>query len=47
MATVFIVTDEDRLFEAVVRELPERVEPVRLYEAYLRNFEIETGRSAL
>lgn len=43
----FIVTDEDRLFEAVVRELPERVEPVRLYEAYLRNFEIETGRSAL
>jgi len=43
----FIVTDEDRLFEAVVRELPEDVEPVRLYEAYLRNFEIETGRSAL
>lgn len=43
----FIVTDEDRLFEAVVRELPEHVEPVRLYEAYLHNFEIETGRSAL
>jgi adenine-specific DNA-methyltransferase len=47
VTTAFIVTDEDRLFEAVVRELPERVEPVRLYEAYLRNFEIETGRSAL
>ncbi|WP_380159879.1 site-specific DNA-methyltransferase [Kineococcus sp. R86509] len=43
----FIVTDEDRLFEAVVRELPEGVEPVRLYEAYMRNFEIETGRSVL
>ena len=43
----FIVTDEDRLFESVVRELPERVEAVRLYEAYLHNFEIETGRSAL
>ncbi|WP_407345842.1 site-specific DNA-methyltransferase [Pengzhenrongella phosphoraccumulans] len=43
----FVVTDEDRLFEAVVRELPLGVEPVRLYEAYLRNFEIETGRSAL
>lgn len=43
----FIVTDEDRLFEAVVRDLPEHVEPVRLYEAYLHNFEIETGRSAL
>jgi len=40
----FIVTDEDRLFESVVRALPEHVEPVRLYEAYLRNFEIESGR---
>ncbi|PQM53303.1 site-specific DNA-methyltransferase [Mycolicibacter virginiensis] len=44
---VFIVTDEDRLFESVVRELPDHVEPVRLYEAYLQNFEIETGRAAL
>lgn len=43
---VYIVTDEDRLFESVVRELPEHVEPVRLYEAYLRNFEIETGRNS-
>lgn len=42
----FIVTDEDRLFESVVRDLPEHVEPVRLYEAYLRNFEIESGRAA-
>lgn len=42
----FIVTDEERLFEAIVRSLPEHVEPVRLYEAYLRNFEIEAGRSA-
>ena len=40
----FIVTDEDRLFESIVRELPDHVEPVRLYEAYLRNFEIESGR---
>jgi adenine-specific DNA-methyltransferase len=46
-AIAFVVTNEDRLFEAVVRELPESVEPVRLYEAYLRNFEIETGRSSL
>ncbi len=43
----FIVTDEDRLFEAVVRQLPDHVEPVRMYEAYLQNFEIETMRSAL
>ena len=40
----FIVTDEDRLFQSVVRDLPGGVEPVRLYEAYLRNFEIEAGR---
>ena len=45
--TAFVVTDEDRLFEAVVQDLPEHVEPVRLYEAYLRNFEIEIGRSTL
>lgn len=43
----FIVTDEDRLFESIVRELPGHVEPVRMYEAYLQNFEIETMRSAL
>lgn len=42
----FIVTDEDRVFEAMVRQLPAPVEPVRLYEAYLRNFEIEAGRAA-
>lgn len=42
----FIATDEDRLFEALVAELPSRIEPVRLYEAYLRNFELEAGRSA-
>ncbi|MBN0973334.1 MULTISPECIES: site-specific DNA-methyltransferase [unclassified Gordonia (in: high G+C Gram-positive bacteria)] len=42
----FIVTDEDRLFEAMVRQLPEHVEPVRLYSSYLRNFEIEAMRAA-
>jgi adenine-specific DNA-methyltransferase len=45
-AIAFVVTDEDRLFQSVVRELPDGVEPVRLYEAYLRNFEIEAGRGA-
>lgn len=45
VSVAFIVTDEDRLFQSVVRDLPEGVEPVRLYEAYLRNFEIEAGRS--
>jgi adenine-specific DNA-methyltransferase len=47
VAMVFVVTDEDRLFQSVVRELPGHVEAVRLYEAYLRNFEIESGRSML
>ena len=44
VAMVFVVTDEDRLFQSVVRELPDHVEAVRLYEAYLRNFEIESGQ---
>ena len=43
----YIVTDEDRLFQAISQELPEHVEPVRLYEAYLRNFEIDSGRGSL
>lgn len=46
-AIAYIVTDEDRLFESVTQELPDHIEPVRLYEAYLRNFEIESGRAAL
>lgn len=45
-SVAFIITDEDRLFEALVRELPDHVEPVRLYEAYLRTFEIEARRAA-
>lgn len=45
-SVAFIITNEDRLFEALVRELPEHVEPVRLYEAYLRTFEIEARRAA-
>ena len=40
----YIVTDEDRLFEAVTRDLPAGVEPVRLYQSYLSNFEIEAIR---
>jgi adenine-specific DNA-methyltransferase len=42
----YIVTDEDRLFEAVTRDLPTGVEPVRLYQSYLSNFEIEAMRRA-
>lgn len=43
----FVVTDDDRLFEAVSQDLPDHVESIRLYEAYLRNFEIDTGRGSL
>lgn len=47
LKVVYIVTDEDRLFESLAQQLPDHVEPVRLYESYLRNFEIESGRGAL
>ena len=40
----FIVTDDDRGFQMVCGELPARVETVRLYESYLANFTINTGR---
>ena len=40
----FIVTDDDWGFQMVCGELPARVEAVRLYESYLTNFTINTGR---
>ncbi len=40
----YIVTDDDRRFQAVARALPGSVEPVRLYESYLSNFRFLTGR---
>ena len=44
-ATVaFIITDDDSLFEAVAVGLPVGVEPIRMYDAYLRNFEIDAMR---
>lgn len=39
----FIVTDDDRHFQAVIRRLPKGVEPVRLYEPYLTNFSFTSG----
>jgi len=39
----FIVTNDNRRYEAVARELPEGVEPVRLYESYLSNFRFASG----
>jgi adenine-specific DNA-methyltransferase len=40
----YIVTDDERRFQAVVRRLPDNVEPVRLYESYLTNFRFSMGR---
>src|SRR3546814_20868770 len=39
----FIVTDDERRFQAVTRLLPDAVEPVRLYESYLSNFRFANG----
>lgn len=39
----YIVTDDDRRFQAIARRLPEGVEPVRLYESYLNNFSFANG----
>ena len=39
----YIVTDDDRRFQALARRLPNGVEPVRLYESYLTNFSFTNG----
>lgn len=39
----YIVTNDDRRFQALARRLPAGVEPVRLYESYLSNFQFANG----
>lgn len=43
LRTAFVITDDDAVFRAVARDLPEHVEPVRLYESYLHTFEVGGG----
>lgn len=43
LRVVYIVTDDDRRFQAIARRLPDGVEPVRLYESYLTNFSFANG----
>lgn len=43
LRVAFIVTDDDRRFQAIARRLPDGVEPVRLYESYLTNFSFANG----
>lgn len=39
----YIVTDDERRFQALARRLPDGVEPIRLYESYLTNFAFTNG----
>jgi adenine-specific DNA-methyltransferase len=43
LRVAYIVTNDDRRFQAIARSLPEAVEPVRLYESYLTNFKFANG----
>ena len=43
LRVAYIVTNDDRRFQAVARRLPDLVEPVRLYESYLSNFRFANG----
>lgn len=43
---IYIITDDRRQFQHVAGLLPSGIETVRLYESYLTNFEVNTGRYA-
>lgn len=43
LRAAYIVTDDERRFQALARRLPEGVEAVRLYESYLTNFSFSNG----
>ncbi len=40
---IFIVTNDERRFQSVVKKIPTNVEPIRLYESYLKNFQFMSG----
>lgn len=46
LRVAFIVTDDERRFQALSRRLPEGVEAIRLYESYLTNFAFANGDGA-
>jgi adenine-specific DNA-methyltransferase len=46
VGVVYIVTDEESQYIAVAKQLPEDVVPIRLYESYLRTFQITNGGEA-
>jgi adenine-specific DNA-methyltransferase len=46
LRVVYLVTDDERRFQALSRRLPAGVESVRLYESYLTNFAFANGEGA-
>jgi len=46
LCIAYIVTDDERRFQAIALELPKGIEPVRLYESYLLNFSFVNGEDA-
>lgn len=46
LCIAYIVTDDDRRFQAIAQQLPKGIEPVRLYESYLLNFSFVNGENA-
>jgi adenine-specific DNA-methyltransferase len=46
LRVAYIVTDDERRFQALARRLPAGVEAVRLYESYLSNFAFANGDRA-
>ena len=45
LRVAYIVTDDETQYQAIAGQLPDGVESVRLYESYLRTFQINTGRA--
>jgi adenine-specific DNA-methyltransferase len=44
MEYAFIVTDDESQYQLICEQLPDGVEPLRLYEAYLRSAELNVGK---
>ncbi|MBF6387118.1 site-specific DNA-methyltransferase [Nocardia farcinica] len=45
LRVAYVVTDDETQYQAIAGQLPDGVESVRLYESYLRTFQINTGRA--
>lgn len=45
LRVAYVVTDDETQYQAIAGQLPAGVESVRLYESYLRTFQINTGRA--